>query len=104
MSFINWTVFTQGWLQRAERGQSYVDDGDRFISLWIAFNGWMRGKFGEDIGDRSQIDSVKRMEDFKEVFNKLKEDELPFKECLDKLECISVVNMQFKNGREDIYR
>ena len=103
MVWIDWRVFTERWLERAERGHRIIDDGDRFISLWIAFNGWMRGKFGEDIGDRSQIESVKRLQDFKEVFTQLREDNLAFKESLDKLEGLSVVNMQFRNNREDIY-
>ena len=103
MVWIDWRIFTEGWLERAERGHRIIDDGDRFISLWIAFNGWMRGKFGEDIGDRSQIESVKRLQDFKEVFTQLREDDLAFKESLDKLEGLSVVNMQFRNNREDIY-
>ncbi len=47
MVWINWGIFTDRWLQRAKRGRVFIDDGDRFISLWIAFNGWMRGKFGE---------------------------------------------------------
>jgi len=102
--WINWRVFTERWLERAERGHRIIDDGDRFISLWIAFNGWMRGKFGEDIGDRSQIESVKRLQDFKEVFTQLREDNIAFKESLDKLEGLSVVNMQFRNNREDVYR
>ena len=104
MVWIDWRVFTEGWLKRAERGCRIIDDGDRFISRWIAFNGWMRGKFGEDIADRSKIESVKRMQDFKEVFNQLREGNLTFKECLDKLEGLSVVNMQFRNNREDVYR
>ena len=104
MVWIDWRIFTERWLERAERGHRIIDDGDRFISLWIAFNGWMRGKFGEDIGDRCQIESVKRMQDFKEVFNKLKKETPAFKEYLEELENITVVNMQFKNNREDIYR
>lgn len=104
MVFIDWRSFTKRWLERAERGRRIIDDGDRFISLWIAFNGWMRGKFGEDIGDRRQIESVKRMQDFEEVFNKLKEEAPAFREYLEGLEDVSVVNMQFKNNREDIYR
>lgn len=101
---MNWEVFTNRWLQRAERAQVFVDDGDRFISLWIAFNGWMRSKFGEDIGDRCQIESVKRMRDFEEVFDKLKKEAPAFREYLEELDNIPVVNMQFKNNREDIYR
>lgn len=104
MVWINWEIFTDRWLKRAERGQEYIDDGDRFISLWIAFNGWMRSKFGEDLGDRCQIESVKKMQDFKEVFNNLKIEEPAFRECLEKLEKLPVVDMRFKNNREDIDR
>jgi hypothetical protein len=104
MVWIDWRVFTKEWLKRAERGRTIIDDGDRFISLWIAFDGWMRGKFGEDIADRSKIESVKRMQDFKKVFNQLREDNFTFRECLDKLEGLSVVNMQFRNNREVVYR
>ena len=40
--------FTKKWLERAERDKVCVDKGDKFISLWIAFNAWMREKFGEN--------------------------------------------------------
>jgi hypothetical protein len=103
MVFINWKYFTDKWLERAERGRCNVDDGDRFISLWIAFNGWMRGKFGEDGIDRHQIESVKSMDDFKDVFNHLKEDDIDFKKALDKLGNLLVVNMRFRNNREEVY-
>lgn len=101
---VDWRIFAEGWLQRAERGRVFVDDGDRFISLWIAFNGWMSGKFGEDTADGNKIRSVKKMQDFQEVFERLREDNLSFKECLDKIEGISVVNMQFRKNREQVYR
>jgi hypothetical protein len=104
MVWIDWRIFTERWLERTERGQVFVDDGDRFISLWIAFNGWMRGKFGEDKTDRCQIDSVKGMWDFKGVFNKIKAEDSDFRGYLKELEKLPVVNMQFKNNREDIYR
>ncbi|MFC1955186.1 hypothetical protein ACFLWZ_01390 [Chloroflexota bacterium] len=96
---MNWEIFTDRWLQRAERGQVFVDDGDRFMSLWIAFNGWMRGRFGEAIGDRNQIESVKEMQDFKDVFNNLKTKDVKFRECLEKLEILPIVNMQFRNNQ-----
>ncbi len=104
MPWIVWKIFTEKWLERAERGHRIIDDGDRFISLWIAFNGWMRGKFGEDQTDRCQIESVKEMQDFKEVFNNLKINDPAFKEHLDKLGSLSVVDMRFRNGREEIVR
>lgn len=104
MVWINWENFTEKWLQRAERGHRIIDDGDRFISLWIAFNGWMRGKFGEDVGDRNLIESVKQMQDFVELFNSFKIRDAIFKGKLDELERLSVVDMRFRNGREEIVR
>jgi len=103
MVWIVWEIFTNRWLQRAERKQVFVDDGDRFISLWIAFNGWMRGRFGEAIGDRNQIEAVKEIQDFKEVFNNLKTTDDKFRECLEKLSALPIVNMQFRNNQEVIY-
>ena len=51
----NWEIFAERWLQRAERGRVFVDDGDRFISLWIAFNGWMKRIFGEAVNDTTLL-------------------------------------------------
>ena len=105
MVWIDWRIFTRRWLERAERGDRIIDDGDRFIALWMAFNGWMSGKFIKARTDKDRIDSVKKkMPGFKEVFNHLREGNLAFRESLDKLEGISVVNMQFKENREQVYR
>ncbi|NQT24655.1 hypothetical protein HQ585_04810 [candidate division KSB1 bacterium] len=101
---MNWEIFTHKWLKRAERGQVCVDDGDRFISLWIAFNGWMRYRFSEELGDRYQIESVKKMRDFQEVFDKLNTGNTDFRDCLEDLKKLTVVDMRFKNNREDIDR
>lgn len=103
MVWINWGIFTNRWLARAERGQELIDDGDRFISLWIAFNGWMSGKFVKDVGDRCQLESVKKMQDFKEVFSKLKTEDSDFRGYLEELEKLPVVDMRFRNNREDIH-
>ena len=64
----------------------------------------MKGRFGKDIGDRYQIESVKRMQDFKEVFNKLRIESSDFRVSLDRLTELSVVDMRFRKNREDIYR
>lgn len=104
MVWINWEVFTKGWLQRAERRKVSVDDGDRFISLWIAFNGWLSGKFGEGEIDANKIKSVKKMQDFKEVFNHLRETDIAFKKSLDKLEGMPIAIMQVRKNREQIYK
>ena len=104
MVWIAWKIFTDKWLARAERGEQYIDDGDRFVSLWIAFNGWMKGKFGEDTAERSQIESVKTILDFQDVFNNLKLKNNEFRMHLDEFERIPVVDMRFKKGLETIFR
>lgn len=104
MVWANWEIFTEKWLERAERGRRIIDDGDRFICLWIAFNGWMRGKFGEDIGDRNQIESVKRIQGFSRLFDNLKMQDADFRRNLDELERFTVVDMRFRDGCEKTVR
>lgn len=90
MTWIDWHVFTRRWLTRAERTQELLDDGDRFISLWIAFNGWMKWKFGENSSDRHLIDRVKELVQFKSCFRRL-EAEAEFSQNLAKLETYNPV-------------
>ena len=104
MVWIDWRIFTRRWLERAERGDRIIDDGDRFIALWMAFNGWMSGKFTEAKTDRQKIESVKKMQDFRDTFAHLREGNLAFRESLGRLEGIPVVNMQFKENREQVFR
>lgn len=94
MNRINYEYFTQRWLERAERNNVIVDEGDKFISLWIAFNGWMKGKFGEDKTDRNLINDVKSLEDIKSVFNDLKRDNHLFSENLIKFGEYTVSDMR----------
>lgn len=95
MPWTNWEIFTERWLRRAKRRHKYVDDGDRFISLWIAFNGWMRGQFGEHLSDTELLDRVKELTDFKNVFCELKNNNPDFSTNLSKLREYSVANMRY---------
>ncbi len=94
MGFVVWQIFTEKWLQRAERTQRCLDDGDRFISLWIAFNGWMKGEFGESQSDRDLIAKVKNSLAFKDIFVKLKNDSMEFRQNLRELSNYSVLDMR----------
>jgi hypothetical protein len=94
MGFVIWQIFTEKWLQRAERTQRALDDGDRFISLWIAFNGWMKGEFGEKQNDNDLIKEVKKNQPFKDTFIKLRNDSMEFRQNLDKLSDYSVLDMR----------
>ena len=94
MGLVVWQIFTEKWLQRAERTQRCLDDGDRFISLWIAFNGWMKGEFGENRSDRDLINKVKKTLTFKDTFIKLKNDSVEFRQNLGELSNYFVLDMR----------
>lgn len=103
MGWIVWEIFTDRWLQRAERGQRYIDDGDRFISLWIAFNGWMKGKFGENKTDRTLLNKTKELTEFGDSFNRLKGVNPCFRRNLGKLAKYSVADMRNLEDRNLTY-
>jgi len=103
MVWIVWEIFTNKWLQRAERGHEYIDDGDRFISLWIAFNGWMKGQFGENKTDRTLLDKTKGLTEFSDSFNHLKQADPSFRRNLEKLANYSVADMRNLKGRNLTY-
>ena len=91
--------FTEKWLKRAEDNDRDFDKADSFIALWIAFNGWMRGKFGENKKDWELVRDIKRFEEMKNIYNRLKESNENLKNMLQELSTHSVVNMQFINDR-----
>ena len=104
MVWINWEYFTERWLGRAERGQEYIDDGDRFVSLWIAFNGWMKGKFGEAERDVTLVNRVKKSDDIRQIFEALRSDNSDFAELLQQLSIHTVADMRDLDNRNKIKR
>ena len=90
----NWEIFAERWLQRAERGRVFVDDGDRFISLWIAFNGWMKRIFGEAVRDSTLLARLKDSEEARIVFEDLKRNKTSFNESLRQLSQCTVADMK----------
>jgi len=93
---MDYRLFTRKWLERAERKEhsATIDKADKFISLWIAFNGWMRQEFGEDVFDGVLIKKVKRKRKMKRTFNELKVDDNKFSSYLNSLSKYRVVNMK----------
>ena len=100
MTGIDYKWFTERWLERADRVNEEVDITDKFISLWIAFNGWMRRKFGEDKRDNFLIKSVIELNEIKNVFNDLK-DKNSFSENLGELGKFTVKNMRFPDDENN---
>lgn len=95
--------FILEWLKRAERKNCLIDDADRFISLWIAFNGWLREEYGENELDGALINKVVVNPYLEAVFNDLKTKDSIFKKNLEKLSQFNVINMRNPNN-ENNYR
>ncbi len=98
MTWINYSIFAHKWLERARRGNVSIDDADRFISLWIAFNGWMKCKYGENERERRMVERVKKSKDIAKVFSDLQKSSHCFSEDLAKLSKYAVADMRDINN------
>lgn len=91
---MEYDVFIREWLKRAERENELVDDADRFISLWIAFNAWLKKDYGEKTNDRKMVEKAKGNNALKETFRKLSASDGAFKTNLSKLMGYVVIDMR----------
>lgn len=98
---VSYDRFIPEWLRRADRGEVIIDDGDRFISLWIAFNGWLKKEYGENRREFQLIENVIDSNDMKAVFEKLKNGDGKFQESLNKLSCYRVINMRDEHNEAE---
>lgn len=98
---MDYELFTSRWLERAEReeGQARIDKSDKFICLWIAFNGWMKKEYGESTYDRNLIDKTAENEDMRELFRELKENNRSFSSSLKLLSQYTVMDMRWPEDR-----
>lgn len=100
---VNHDLFVHRWLARAQRGvEAKIDTGDRFISLWIAFNAWMKGKYGEDSSDRYLIDQVKSSNELQNMYRYLIDNSGDFSDNLGKIKRYTVSNMRFVNDESRV--
>lgn len=96
MHRINYEYFTERWLERAEREENAsIDIGDKFISLWIAFNGWMKFRFGEPVKDATLITHLKKFQEIRNVFNQLQRRDETFISNLQELRRYAVLDMRY---------
>lgn len=96
MVWMVWDISTKGWLSRAERdARARLDNEDRFISLWIAFNGWIRGRYGDTHSDRALLDEVKHSDDLCDVFLAMRITDTGFRNSLLKLGEYTVTHMRY---------
>ena len=66
-------------------------DADNFNSVWIAFNGWMKGQFGTKETDRQLINSTKEYGPINKTFEILKRS-IYFAEALGSFSDHQVIN------------
>ena len=92
--------FIKEWFKRAERKNRCVDDADRFISLWIAFNGWLKNEYGENIRDCEMIKSAKKNRTLKSTFRELSNSNNNFKKILAELKGYSVTDARCPSNEQ----
>ncbi len=97
---MEYDVFIREWLKRAERENELVDDADRFISLWIAFNGWLKKEYGESTPDGEMVKRAKGNKTFKEIFRKLSASDRDFKTNLSQLMGYIVIDMRDPSNKQ----
>lgn len=92
---MDYNIFIDEWIKRAEReeGRDTIDIGDKFISLWIAFNAWLKSRFGEKINDGELIKKVINFQPLVDIFNEIKHDQ-KFKYLFLDLGQYEILNMQ----------
>lgn len=76
--------FIKTWIERSARKNRRVDEGDRFMCTWVAFNAWLKSEYSETALDLSLINSVKQNSNLKNIFEELKNDN-EYKKLLSKL-------------------
>ncbi|APV43736.1 hypothetical protein Dform_00377 [Dehalogenimonas formicexedens] len=94
MPWIDYQYFVSLWIERCDRNT--LDDGDRFINLWIAFNGWMKGLFGENSTDATLITKTKTYAQLEAGFQRLKEN-ADFNRYLISIQKSPIIDMRNDN-------
>lgn len=93
---MDYSIFIRKWIERSERkiGNDFIDIGDCFISLWIAFNALLKSKYGEGLTDRKLIEKIILDEEIIKVFNEVKEKNISAQEALEVLGQYDILDMR----------
>ena len=67
-------------------------DTDNYISIWVAFNSWMKGNFGTKMTDKQLINATKEYEPIKNNFHYLKLNDIDFVTALESFAGYEVIN------------
>jgi len=95
----DYTDFIKTWLHRSKRQRKYVDEADRFICLWIAFNAWLKQHYGEEWkdtellfggirkkgNDTKKTDGLAGSTEFNTIFDELQSNDKRYNILLDQL-------------------
>ena len=93
---MDYSIFIEKWIGRSERkiGGDFIDIGDCFISLWIAFNALLKSKYGESLTDRKLIEKIILDEKINKVFNEIKEKNISAQKALKVLGEYDILDMR----------
>jgi hypothetical protein len=91
---MDYNNFIREWLRRAEREKVRIDNADKFISLWIAFNAWLKKEYGEGTSDSVMIKRAKGNDGLKETFRELSASDRDFQKNLKELMKYTVIDMR----------
>jgi hypothetical protein len=97
---MEYDIFIREWLKRSERAEVPIDDADRFISLWIAFNAWLKKEYGENTTDKKMVERAKGNTVLKEIFRKLSASDRDFTTNLSKLMRYIVIDMRDPSNKQ----
>ena len=89
-------VVAEYLLSRPSRSRS---DSDNYISIWVAFNSWMKGNFGTRMNDRQLINVTKKYEPMRKNFYDLKRTDMDFRVAL---ECFAEYEVRNERNSEVI--
>ncbi len=98
---MNYDNFITRWIERAERkeGHDPIDMGDKFISLWIAFNAWLKKEFVEAKTDHDLIEEVVGFRPIEDTFEDLKIENGEFQKTLLILKKYSIKDMRHPDDK-----
>ena len=82
-------VVAEYLFSRLSRSKS---DTDNYISIWVAFNSWMKGTFGTRVTDKQLIDSARQYEPMRNTFMYLKRADPDFAAALESFAQYEIIN------------
>jgi len=93
---MDYSIFIEKWIKRSERKieSDFIDIGDCFISLWIAFNALLKSQYGESLTDRKLIEKIILDERIIKVFNEVKEKNISAQKALEVLGQYDILDMR----------